>query len=253
LRISILILALYDPIKAAEDLAVLDIISGGRLEVVAGGGYRAEEFAMFGRTLGDRPRLVEENVRVLAQAWTGEPFDYAGRRIRVTPVPQQKPRIPLWLGGSSAAAARRAARLPVDGFFPTDPELESIYQQERERLGLPPGGFDRMSGPLFVHVAEDPDRDWARIAPHALHETNSYAAWSGVNYLPSSDASKLRATGAYRVVTPDECVSLFRKFEADGNSAFGLHPLMGGMDPALAWSGLELFVSKVLPKVRSSA
>jgi alkanesulfonate monooxygenase SsuD/methylene tetrahydromethanopterin reductase-like flavin-dependent oxidoreductase (luciferase family) len=252
LRLTILLLALYDPVKAAEDLAVLDIISSGRLDVVAGGGYRAEEFAMFGRSLSDRPKLIEEHVRVLTEAWTGEPFEYRGTRMRVKPMPMQKPCIPLWLGGSSAVAARRAARLPVAGFYPTDPGLESVYQDERRRLGLPPGGFERMSGPLFIHVATDPDRDWAAIAPHALHETNSYAAWSGVNYAASTDAAHLRSSGSYRVVTPDECVQLYSQADAAGSTAFRLHPLMGGMDPAVGWSSLELFVAQVLPRVRAA-
>jgi hypothetical protein len=110
-----------------------------------------------------------------------------------------------------------------------------------------------MSGPLFVHVADDPDRAWAHIAPHALHETNSYGAWlagaEGIaRYAPADDADALRASGAYAVVTPDECVAMARS-----TGALRLHPLMGGLPPELAWESLELVAAKVLPRLRQAA
>src|SRR5690606_1930923 len=85
--IAALVLPLYDPIRLAEDLAVLDLASGGRVDLILGAGYRAEELAMFGHTLDDRIPLLEEGIAVLQQAWTGEEFEYRGRRVRVTPRP----------------------------------------------------------------------------------------------------------------------------------------------------------------------
>jgi hypothetical protein len=101
-------------------------------------------------------------------------------------------------------------------------------------------------------VAEDPDAAWARIAPHALHEMNAYAHWAsrapGANpYVPMEDADVLRTQGLYSVVTPDECVKLAEGTEED--AALILHPLMGGLSPDLAWESLELFATKVLPRI----
>nr|WP_232292102.1 LLM class flavin-dependent oxidoreductase [Frankia sp. QA3] len=107
---SVIVLPLYDVLRAAEDLAVLDVISDGRLEVVVGAGYRPAEYAMFGRSFAGRGSQVEDAVPLLRRAWSGEPFDHRGTTVRVTPVPVHQPGPPVLLGGSSPAAARRAAR-----------------------------------------------------------------------------------------------------------------------------------------------
>ncbi|MEX2208860.1 MAG: LLM class flavin-dependent oxidoreductase [Myxococcota bacterium] len=252
LEIAALILPLHDPLRVAEDVAVLDLASGGRVDLVIGAGYVPAEFEMFERAIAERPRLVEEGMRALVQAWTGERFEYRGRTVRVTPRPLQRPRPTLALGGSSPASARRAARL-ADRFVPALPHLWKDYRAERERLGLPvpPGG---RVGPLFLHVAEDPERAWAQIARHALHEANAYGRWmaearTAGPYPPVRDAQALRASGMYRVVTPDACVALADELGPHGTLL--LHPLMGGLPPELGWSSLELFASRVLPRIRA--
>ena len=90
LRMSLIILPFHDPLRVAEDLAVLDIISHGRLEVVVGAGYVPEEFEMFGVELKDRGTLMESKIAALKNAWSGEAFDYEGRRARVTRTASRK-------------------------------------------------------------------------------------------------------------------------------------------------------------------
>lgn len=248
LRVQAMILPFHDPLRLAEDFAVLDIISGGRAEMTAAGGYVAAEFEMFGRSLAERGKLVEESVRTMRRAWFGEPFDYRGRRARVTPRPVQ-PTIPIALGGASEAAARRAARIDAAAFIPATPELHEVYAAACRELGKLPTPPERM-GPMFLHVAEDPDKAWAAIAPHALYETNAYSRWmaesmGGAVYAEATDADALRATGAYRVVTPDECIEVARELGPGGR--LSLHPLMGGMDPELGWESLRLFADQVMP------
>ena len=82
-----LILPLYDPIRLAEDMVVLDIISGGRVSYVMAVGYRPEEFEHHGVDFARRGRLVDEQLALLLRAKTGEPFEHDGRRIHVTPAP----------------------------------------------------------------------------------------------------------------------------------------------------------------------
>lgn len=248
LQIAALVLPLNDPLRVAEDLAVLDILSGGRVELVVVAGYVPAEFAMFDRALADRSALVEEGIGVLKRAWTGEPFVYRGRSVRITPRPLQRPRPPILLGGSSPAAARRAARI-ADGFVPAVKGVYADYLRELSRLGAsaPPGGGQ---GPLFLHVCDDPERDWALIAPHALHEMNAYGRWMSETqtagpYHPVQDAATVRQTGLYRVVTPEECIALAKELGPDGTLL--LHPLMGGLAPELGWASLETFEAKVMP------
>ncbi|MEE8580906.1 MAG: LLM class flavin-dependent oxidoreductase [Myxococcota bacterium] len=253
LLLAAVIAPLHDPIRIAEDLAVLDQVSRGRLIPVFSGGYVESEFRSFGRELAGRARAMEAFIPFLKRAWTGEPFEYQGRSLRITPRPHQRPRPPLWMGGGSAAAARRAARL-ADHFLPTTPAYFEIYRKERVLLGKPdPGPLPETTG-NFVHVALDPDAAWEKIAPHALHETNAYGRWmqeagSDGPYQPIEDADALRARGDYLVLRPEELVEKARAMGPMGSVL--LHTLMGGMDPELSWESLRLIETQVLPALRS--
>ena len=87
ITIAALVGGLHHPIRLAEDLAVLDHLSDGRLMVVLGIGYRTIEFEVFGAARARRGPLLEELVAVLRQAWTGEPFDFRGTTVVVRPKP----------------------------------------------------------------------------------------------------------------------------------------------------------------------
>ncbi len=248
INIAAALVPLHDPVRLAEQLATVDLLSGSRLSLVAGLGYRHEEFDMAGVDRSKRGTLLEEAVQVMRQAWTGEPFTWRGRTVRVTPKPVSAPII--LIGGSTPRAAKRAAKLRA-GFFPSigDQALADIYTAECKALGFT--GFVTLpGGPGFVHVSEDPERDWQRIAPHALYDAQTYAAWQtpgqrSAMHVDAQSLDDVRKSGVYCVVTPDECVAL-----AEKHGRIILHPLMGGLDPALAWEGLRLFESKVLPRIR---
>ena len=106
----ILIFPFYEPVRLAEDMAVLDILSGGRASYILAIGYRPEEFEHFGLTLKDRGRLADENLPLLRRLLAGETVIHDGRRITVTPRPQTAGGPVLMWGGGSVAAARRAGR-----------------------------------------------------------------------------------------------------------------------------------------------
>lgn len=172
--------------------------------------------------------------------------------MRVTPRPVQRPRPPILMGCASDAAARRAAR-HADGLLPSLPSQYEVFRAERRRLGKPDPGPLAPSTGNFVHVATDPDAAWARIAPHAMHEMNAYGAWAveagaTTGYQPFDDPEKLRQSGLYPVLTPDELIARARALGPDANVV--LHPLMGGLDPELAWESLHLVESKVMPALR---
>jgi alkanesulfonate monooxygenase SsuD/methylene tetrahydromethanopterin reductase-like flavin-dependent oxidoreductase (luciferase family) len=248
-----LIAVLHHPLRLAEDLAVLDILSGGRIALTLGIGYRVHEYAMFGVEKGRRVPILEETIGVLEQAWTGEPFDFRGMRVTIRPTPVQRPRPPIYIGGSTEASAVRAARLG-DWYLPADSDLYAVYADERRRLGLevPPPPPKR--GPLFVHVTDDPERAWNDVGAHLLYTANSYTEWAkerGVGATPYPAAASiedLKASPRFAVVTPDQCVALASSLGDD--SELSLQPLMGGIDPVTAWESLELFESAVLPRLR---
>jgi hypothetical protein len=142
------------------------------------------------------------------------------------------------------------------GFFPAigDPALAVVYEEECREVGFTGGFVSLPNGPGMVLVSEDPERTWARIAPHAYFDAQTYADWqtpgqrSAVHVDPAGfDDPELKRV--YRVVTPDECVALVEEQGPFGSVV--LHPLMGGIDPDTAWEGLELFAAKVLPRVKA--
>jgi alkanesulfonate monooxygenase SsuD/methylene tetrahydromethanopterin reductase-like flavin-dependent oxidoreductase (luciferase family) len=257
IQIAALIAPFYDPLRLAEDIAVVDQISAGRLDLVIANGYVPGEFAMFGREISERVARTTEAVRTLKQAWTGEPFEFRGRMVRVTPTPYQDGGPAISLGGSSPAAARRAARI-ADGFIPSNPQVWEPYREEMLALGKPdPGpGFGADTSAFFV--AADAEQGWVDYAPYAMHEMNAYGTWlqeSGVGaaggYEPVVDVDALRATGQYRVLTPD---ALLAEVRAKGPFGFTmLHPLCGGVPPAMAWESLRLFEHEVLPRLEAAA
>ena len=239
-----------DPLRLAEDLAVLDQLSHGRAEVLLLGGYLQSEFTMFGADPAERGRLMDECVSTLKQAWTGETFSFRGRAARVRPVPLQQPHPTLVMGGSSPAAARRAARVG-DAFVGGVPSLNPIYAEECRRLGRDPHYQAEMAHG-FLFVSGEPAADWSRIAPYCLYETNCYARWhqsASVDAIFSTalDADTLRAQGTYRVMRPEEVIAAAPALAP--NDAYILHPLVGGMDTDTSWRLLRNFFEQVAPHV----
>lgn len=255
IEVGALLVPLHDPLRLAEDLAVLDIISRGRLTVVPGAGYVPSEFAMFGKLKSQRGRSVERAVHVLRQAWTGEPFEYEGRQVVVTPRPFQRPGPPLLLAGGSEPPARRAARIG-DGYAPMDSASWEHYRDERVKLGNPdPGTFPRRS-PLLVYVSNDPDAAWDEIGEALFYEMNAYgnfaaAAGEKTRFSITENIDRLKASGDYAVVTPRQCIELANSLGPDG--IFTFRPLAGGLEPDIAWKSLRLFEEAVLPHIDIAA
>jgi hypothetical protein len=133
-----------------------------------------------------------------------------------------------------------------------DEDLKAAYEDEAAKTGFT-GGFcvlPRAAG--FVHVTEDPDRDWEVIKPYAWYDADTYRSWqTGTRSqvaTRATDADALRAEGIYRIVTPDGCLELAEELGPIGTIT--LHPLMCGMPIELGRASLELFRSDVLPKLR---
>ncbi len=245
--VSALLLPLHDPIRVAEDIAVIDLVSRGRLVIVTGVGYRPVEYAAMGREFRRRGRLLDEALDVMLAAWKGEPFEHNGEMVQVLPMPYSRPHPMVLVGGSSKAAARRAARLGLPMQLPGRfPEIEALYYAECERHGTQ-GFCISPDNVVMLHVAEDPDRVWAEHGDCFMLEAMTYQRWQppGQTSAVCSKAGtpeELREEGIYRVLTPADAVDLARS-----NDALALHPLVGGMPIDEAWSSVQLTAEKVLP------
>jgi len=246
-NVAALLLALYEPVKLAEDLAVVDLISRGRVSYVIGIGYREEELALFGVDRRRRAQLVEERIGILRRLWSGETAEVDGRSAKVTPLPFTPGGPMLAYGGGTEAAARRAARLGMFFLAEThDSSLEAAYMDEAAHRGVEPVGCFFAAGdvPSTVFVAEDPDRAWAEVGEYMLADATSYARWNrgrsgtaSVSFAPT--VAELRAEhGAYQVLTPAEAASYVGR-----GISLALQPLVGGLPPDTAWRYLEAAAS----------
>ncbi len=252
IQVAALLVPLHDPVDLAEQMAVLDLLSGGRVSYVCAIGYRAEEYAMFGREMKGRGRRLEECVEVLRNAWSGEPFEYRGRPVQVTPAPATPGGPMLLLGGNSPAAVSRAGRLGLGMMTQGgDASLEQVYLEACRAAGNEPGLFINPPAgvAMSAFVARDPERAWSEIGPYLLHDARMYAEWLGdagsASKSVAADVDALRAEqGAYRIFTPAEAVEQIR-----ANGIFLAQPLCGGLPPKLGWQSLELLASEVLPAV----
>jgi alkanesulfonate monooxygenase SsuD/methylene tetrahydromethanopterin reductase-like flavin-dependent oxidoreductase (luciferase family) len=250
------ILPLHDPVELAEQIAVADLMSNGRINVIFGAGYVPSEFAMFGKALKDRAKLMDAGIEIILRALKGERFEYEGRPIFIRPLPVQEPEDIVMVGGGVPASAKRAARFGV-GFGPMKGELVDIYLAECERLGHRPRNYQRpVPGmPLAVHLCEDPDAGWEAIAPHAVHVITEYAKWaeqegdaSNSPFKGLTDPAVLRHAGMFAAWTPE---MLLEKVRSQPGGNIGLQPLLGGLAPEEGWKSLRL-LEQVMPDLRTA-
>jgi alkanesulfonate monooxygenase SsuD/methylene tetrahydromethanopterin reductase-like flavin-dependent oxidoreductase (luciferase family) len=225
---SILLGPFQHPIRFAEDVAVLDQLSGGRLEVGLGLGYRAREFELLGVPIAERARRTEELIEVARRVWLDG---------TVTPPPLQIPEPTFWIGGSVAAAARRAARLDVH-FMPdayVETEVLELFRS------LAPGKRISINPAIYVG-------DWDDVAPHLLYQFNRYREWGGGQPVESADqlprdryivgsAAEVIA-GVQALIDRTGCDRLF----------FWARP--PGLSIDLANRSIERFAKDVMPHIR---
>ena len=248
-----LLVTLYDPIRLAEDIAVVDLLSGGRLNFVAGMGYRELEFHIANKPFKERGLWMDHVLETLLQAWGDKPFEYKGKMVNVTPKPLSRPHPIFLVGGMSKPAARRAARLGLPFAPPVaDPVLEAYYFEQLEKHGKqgfvhsPPADFSV----LFIH--ENPDQAWDELGDYLLNEAVEYSSWKteGVNRpleFNSDSVTALRDEKRYEIITPEEC----RKRHREREDFFAaIHPLIGGMPLDRAWECLHLYSEQVLAPLR---
>jgi probable F420-dependent oxidoreductase len=266
---GVVLAPLHDPVRLAEDAAVVDNLSGGRLVLGLGLGWRDEEFRMLRIQRGQRAARLDETIDVLRSAWSGERFTHHGRvfdyeRIRVTPPPAQPGGPPIFLGGYAERALRRAGRL-ADGYI-TDAgepdEVEAslgVVAQAARDAGRDPSSIAlALMQNAFAWRGGDA---WRIVRDGVAHQLGAYEAWEAGADTPASDELSIpppddeelrRWTPAGE--PPDvaralrSCVDPFRD-RADVHLIVRLH--YPGMEFETASRALEIFAEEVLPSLRA--
>jgi alkanesulfonate monooxygenase SsuD/methylene tetrahydromethanopterin reductase-like flavin-dependent oxidoreductase (luciferase family) len=265
---KVMLMPFHDPVRLAEDAAVVDTISGGRLDLGLAAGYRVEEFAGFGIPHGERAARTREGLELLRLALAGEPFSFEGRFGRydgahVVPPPVQRP-LPLWVGGRSEAALRRAAReghhLQLADF---DAELgardHAVYVEALREHGRDPADFE-VASVATVFVDEDGARARRLAAPHARYQQEQYKRWfaaagdrAGASADPAAAADPDALPPGCLAGTPEQVTEqILAAHERVPFTHFSFWTLLPGMRLDVARRSLELFAERVLPALHAS-
>jgi probable F420-dependent oxidoreductase len=268
---GVVLTPLHDPLRLAEDAAVVDQISDGRLSLGLGIAWRREEFRMFGVPFGERLARTVETVEILRRAWTGERFSFDGEvfhldRVRVTPPPAQEGGPPILLGGYVDAAMFRAGAIG-DGHITDAEHLEAVrHAAALMEEGARDAGRDpsRLTLALMQNafVAEPGTDAWSIAREGVRHQMGAYTAWEEGDDTPERDSLEPRGTTdeELRAVTPagtpDEVIAALRptvEALADGRTVeliVRLH--YPGMDLDTASRAVELFGERVIPALKGS-
>jgi alkanesulfonate monooxygenase SsuD/methylene tetrahydromethanopterin reductase-like flavin-dependent oxidoreductase (luciferase family) len=260
---NLLLLPLHNAIRVAEDIAALDVLSNGRIDVGLGQGYARHEFEGYGIPRSERLGRFREGLDVLHGLWTNDTFSYDGvhyqiSNARLVPKPVQQPAPPLWIGATSVPGVRRAGRRGANLLGLTNPHLQQVYEGARAEAGYDIGDAKTLQL-HWTHVAESDDRAWEQAAPHFHHLLEVYAQWiveadddgNRVRNLEVPAADELRTSkpvifqpvfGAPATVTAalNQSIGAVRTTHL----CLGVLP---GMSAAMTRASMELFADAVAP------
>jgi len=183
---AVMLTPFHHPLRVAEDAAVVDQVSNGRLRLGLGLGWSDEEYRMFGAPTKGRGKRLDEFVATLRGAWSDDRFTVTGEHLRfedvlVTPKPAHP--IPIFLGGASDPAMRRAAAI-ADGYFPPSTvggvagvldNVRSVLAMRAEAGIETPIAFGCF---LPIGIGDDPDSAWESIRRGLFHTRGSYLRWA---------------------------------------------------------------------------
>ena len=261
---GVLLLPLFQPVDLAEQLATLDVITGGRLVVGVGLGYRDAENVAVGVDPRTRVGRLEEGIALLERLWTGEPVSYRGRHfqlddVRISMPTIQRPRPPIWLAANTDAGVRRAARL-ADAWLvnphATVSALEkqlALYREVRRELGRPPAAETPVLSECFV--AEDAATAWREAAPFIAAKYDAYRSWEQDKALPAGDAwsTEIRELARDRFIVGDPALAreeIARRRDRLGATQVIFRLQWPGLDAAKVLRSIRLLGEQVLPHFR---
>ena len=259
---GIAILPLYHPTRLAEDCAVIDIISKGRLILGVGQGYQEGDFAAFGLKVSDRVSLFEESIEILRRAWTEEKVYFVGKRytlqnVMVTPKSVQKPHPPIWVAALGDEPMKRAGRLGdallADSF--------QLPERLKRRVALYRETAESQSRAHKVVVFREgfvaATREEAiRRYEAGLLSTHRYY-WRHGSYYPDIKKEEnldLARISLERLIlgSPDDCAERIRTWHREVGADYFLirfrHP--GGPAHPQVLEALDLFGREVIPRFR---
>ncbi len=260
----VLLAPFQHPVKLAEDAAVVDVISGGRLRLGLGLGYRAEEFAGFDIPRNQRLGRTLETIEILKRAWSGERFDFHGKYfhlhgVRVLPAPVSKPYPELLWGAGARKAIQRAARLDLSFACVGGHKEVGIYIDALLAAGKDPARYSIVNSRV-IYVAESQDQAWRDTRDALMYQAELYGQWlraaqalSGGkgDVLIRPDPERLQRTS---ILGPPAYIRerLGEILESTPMTELIVVMQLPGLDPLKTRRSLERFIAEVLPALKGA-
>jgi alkanesulfonate monooxygenase SsuD/methylene tetrahydromethanopterin reductase-like flavin-dependent oxidoreductase (luciferase family) len=262
---SVILLPLHHPVRVAEDVITLDLISKGRVILGVGIGYQPSDFRAFAVPMEHRLALFEEGVEILRKCWAGEPFSFRGKHyiledVQIRPRPFQQPGPPLWIGASVPAAARRAGVL-ADAFVGTPStsmegamRLVDAYKEAARKAGRE-AQVVLMRDAWVAKTRAEADLVYGPevMAAYQYYWQNRLSEFREI---PPDTEFTLANLAPDRLILgdPETCVREFHRWrDATGADCFLLrlrHAHSGGPPHAKIMEAIRLFGDRVLPHCR---
>ena len=261
---GVLLLPLYHPMMVAEEGAMVDMISGGRLILGIGAGYAPEEFAAFGCPLSERGSRLEEGTALLTRLWTEEHVTHRGKHYQVndatvTPRPVQRPRPPLWFGAWAKSAIYRAARLGDAWFVGPSANLEEIAPCARlYRRACAENGKGEGEIALFRYVFVAPTTEEAMRpagGPFIQAFERMYFRWPHPVVKRPPGQLTIERLAKDRIILGDAktCIDEINRFQEALNATHLVCRFsVPGIPREACQRSLDLFSREVMPKLRSN-
>lgn len=228
---------LYEPVRFAQDTAMIDILSGGRLDLGLAIGYRKRETAAFGVDFTRRGARFDEFLQIVTRLWAGETVDFEGKHFSIKGAklspPAPRGRVPLYIGGFSDKAIDRVARFG-DGYV-GNPEIWDLYAAKLAERGRDPASVGIRIPGLTSFIARDPEAALDELAPYFLHVNNTYAEFFaedqalGMGGMKPKTLEEYKASGELKIMTPDEAVAYLKGLQ----EKMPLEHYLLGMPPGL--------------------
>ena len=251
---------LYHPVRFAEDCAVLDILSNGRLEMALAIGYRRRETQAYGVDFGVRGRRFDEFLEIVRRLWAGETVSFEGKHFAVkdAAIVPRSPRgqIPLYIGGFAEKALERVAKY-ADGYFGNE-EVCGLYAEKLRGQGKDPAAARIRIQGLFTVVARDPEKAMHELAPYFHHVNNVYGQWLNEDRAIGLDDVALKpmsledfkASGILQIHTPGEAIDMIRAMQTRIPVEHYMMMAPPGLPLAKLAEYAEVFASEVIPAFR---
>lgn len=254
---------LYHPVRFAEECAVLDVLSNGRLAMAIAIGYRRREAEAYGVDFSTRGRRTDEFLDIVLRLWAGETVSYEGKHFTVKNAvivpPPARGHIPLYFGGFSDKALERAAKYG-DGYF-GNLEVVELYHEKMRASGKDPARGRIRIGGLFTLVARDPDQAMHELAPYFHHANNAYGQWLNENRASTGFADDtapfkpmtldaFKSSGILSILTPAQAIDMFKNMLAKAPVEHFVMTIPPGLAPSKFMAYAEVFANEVIPAFR---